>query len=72
MTDSMDKFLPPIARSASRMHSVTSAAAILGLSPTTLYDLLRKGEIDELGARKIGRQWRISQARLDQYLGVAS
>ena len=68
----MSSHLPPVDRSASQMHSVPAAAAILGLSPTTLYDLLRKGQVEELGARKIGRQWRISQARLDQYLGKAS
>jgi transposase len=69
----------PVDRPASKMHSVEAAAAIIGVSHTTLYDLIRKAErgderaaeqLADLRPRKLGRQWRISQANVDRYLGV--
>lgn len=52
--------------------TVPDVAAVLDVSPSALYRLLRDGKLPELGAIQVGRQWRISRARLDQYLGVAS
>lgn len=52
--------------------TVPDVAAVLGVSKSAVYRLLRAGELAELQPIRIGRQWRISRARLDRYLGVAS
>lgn len=37
----------------------------LGISPTTAYELLARGEIP---AVRVGRQWRVSREALDAFL----
>lgn len=51
-----------------RTLSIPQAAAVLGVSSTTLYDVLRRDGIPELGVRRIGRQWRVSKVMLERYL----
>lgn len=48
-------------------YTVPEAAELLGVSDTTLYDLIRRGRIG-LRVHRIGRQLRISKALLDAYL----
>lgn len=65
--------LPETTRPACATYSVGEAAAIIGVSADTLYRLIREDGIPELRVNKVGRQWRISHANLDRYLGrVAS
>lgn len=44
---------------------VTGAARFLGVSSTTIYKLARAGEIP---ARRVGKEWRFSHARLTKWL----
>jgi len=45
--------------------SPKEAAEYLGISKVTLYKLLKNGEIP---GRRLGYQWRISKAALDEFL----
>jgi len=47
------------------VFSPEEAAEWLGVSPQTVYRLLRSGE---LPGRKIGQQWRIHKGELEAYL----
>jgi len=42
---------------------VEGAAILLGVSPTTIYNLARKGEIP---ATRVGREWRFARSNLLQ------
>lgn len=45
--------------------SVDQAAAVLGVHPNTIRNVIKAGE---LAARKVGREWRIAKADLQRYL----
>lgn len=49
--------------------SPEEAARYIDVHPQTIYRLLRQGEIP---GRKIGRQWRILKAALDDYLRMGA
>jgi len=46
------------------MLTLTEAAGLLGLSPTTLRIQIRNGK---LKARKLGRDWIVSKAEVERY-----
>jgi excisionase family DNA binding protein len=48
-----------------QMFSIAEAAAVLGLTPPTLYRLVGKGEIV---AKRVARHLRISEAEVRRYL----
>jgi excisionase family DNA binding protein len=50
----------------SEIVDVAGAAALLGVSKTAIYGLLKKGE---LPARKIGKEWRFTRKNLLAYVG---
>jgi len=50
------------------MLTLTEAAGLLGLSPTTLRIQIRNGK---LKARKLGRDWIVSRAEVDRYRRVS-
>jgi excisionase family DNA binding protein len=53
-------------RMDSEILDVAGAAALLGVSKTAIYGLLKKGE---LPARKIGKEWRFTRKNLLAYVG---
>jgi excisionase family DNA binding protein len=53
----------------SEIVDVAGAAALLGVSKTAIYGLLKKGE---LPARKIGKEWRFTRKNLLAYVGQAT
>ena len=53
-------------RMDSEIVDVAGAAALLGVSKTAIYGLLKKGE---LPARKIGKEWRFTRKNLLAYVG---
>jgi len=52
-----------------RVLTITEVAEVLRLHPTTIYRLVKRGD---LPAFKIGGSWRVSSASLDQWLSAAS
>ena len=56
-------------RMDSEILDVAGAAALLGVSKTAIYGLLKKGE---LPARKIGKEWRFTRKNLLAYVGQAT
>ena len=45
--------------------TVSEVASLLKLSESTVYTMVRAGDIP---AVKLGNQWRVSEARLDEWL----
>ena len=45
--------------------TVSEVASLLKLSESTVYTMVRAGEIP---AVKLGKQWRVSETRLDEWL----
>jgi excisionase family DNA binding protein len=56
-------------RMDSEILDVAGAAALLGVSKTAIYGLLKKGE---LPGRKIGKEWRFTRKNLLAYVGQAT
>ena len=47
-----------------KMYTAQEVADYLKIKKTTVYELIKRGELSSV---KIGKQFRISQAQLDQY-----
>jgi len=51
--------------SETKYYTIREVAKLLRVNPRTVENLILTGQ---LSATKVGRQWRISQSQLDQYL----
>jgi excisionase family DNA binding protein len=56
-------------RDVDRVLTISEVAEALRLHPTTIYRLVKRGD---LAAFKIGGSWRVSRASLDVWLSAAS
>ncbi len=51
--------------SETKYYTIREVAKLLRVNPRTVENLILTGQ---LSATKVGRQWRISQSQLDEYL----
>lgn len=58
---------PPCPFCSKQLLKITEACAYLGISKTRGYDLLHTGRFP-VSVRRIGSQWRVSKAELDEWL----